>query len=62
MADSSAPLAENLNGYIKTPEPVKSHFRCALITPRVEFVITVGDHPTGRLLALHMGHVGCTGG
>jgi hypothetical protein len=55
-------LAENLNGYIKTPEPVKSHFRCALITLRVEFVITVGDHPTGRLLALHMGHVGCTGG
>jgi hypothetical protein len=26
MADSSAPLAGNLNSYIKTPEPVKSHY------------------------------------
>lgn len=25
MADSSAPLAGNLNSYIKTPEPVISH-------------------------------------
>jgi hypothetical protein len=47
MADSSAPLAENLNAYIKTPEPVKSHYRCTSIALRVEFVTTAGDHPRG---------------
>ena len=55
MADSSAPFAGNLNAYIKTPEPVKSHYWCALITLRVEFVTTAGDHPTDPPLALRAG-------
>lgn len=61
MADSSAPLAGNLNGYIKTPEPVKSHYQCTLIALRVEFVTTAGDHPTDVPLAFHdavQGHIG----
>jgi hypothetical protein len=46
IADSSAPLAGNLNGYIKTPEPVNSHYWCTSIALRVEFVTTAGDQPT----------------
>jgi hypothetical protein len=63
MADSSAPVAKNLNTYIKTPEPVKSHYRCTSIALRVEFPTTAGDHPTGRPLALYIGaHRGTPGG
>jgi hypothetical protein len=51
MADSSAPLAGNLNAYIKTPEPVKSHYQCTSIALRVESLTTAGDHPKGRPLA-----------
>lgn len=55
LADSSAPLNRNLNAYIKTLEPVKSHYLCTSIALRVEFLTTAGDHPMGRLLASYAG-------
>lgn len=55
MADSSAPLAGNLNAYIKTPEPVISHYLCTSIALRVEFATTAGDYRTDISLALHIG-------
>src|SRR5450631_1502896 len=55
LADSSAPFIRNLNSSIKTLEPVISHYRCASMPQRVEFVTTAGDHPSVRQRASYTG-------